>query len=46
MTAEKPAKPSLRFAEPYEVLRPCRSRIVAGAAMIAVLAAVTFLLSG
>ena len=36
----------IEFDSPYETLRPCRSRIVAGVVMIAALAVVTYLLSG
>ena len=36
----------MEFDDPYETLRPCRSRIVTGIVMIVVLAILTFLLSG
>lgn len=35
----------MKFIEPYETLRPCRSRVIAGIVMIAVLAGLVFLLS-
>jgi hypothetical protein len=46
MSAEKETRPSMKFADPYEILGPCRSRVIAGAVMIAVLAGLIFVLSG
>ena len=46
MTTEKEAKPSIRFVEPYETLRPCRSRIIAGGIMILVAFGLIYFLSG
>ncbi len=36
----------MKFSAPFELLGPCRSRIIAGLVMSAVLAALVFLLSG
>lgn len=46
MTTEKEAKPPFRFVEPYETLRPCRSRDIAGGIMILVAFGLIYLLSG
>ncbi len=45
MNAEKETKPSMKFVDPYEILGPCRSRVIAGVVMLAVLAVVIFVLA-
>jgi hypothetical protein len=35
----------MKFIDPYEILSPCRSRVIAGAIMIAGLSALIFILA-
>jgi len=46
MTTKKETKPPLVIIEPYETLRPCRSRIIAGGVMVVVAFALIFVISG
>lgn len=46
MTAKKETKPPLVIIEPYETLRPCCSRIIAGVVMVVVAFALIFVISG
>jgi len=36
----------MKFSAPFEILGPCRSRIIAGLVMFAALAVLVYLLSG
>lgn len=45
-TTENAPPTTMRFSAPFEVLGPCRSRILIGTAMFAALVGLIFLLAG
>ena len=46
MSTEKEAKPAPEIIIPYETLRPCRSRVIAGGVMTLIAFALILVMSG